>query len=81
MALGRVRKWGWWMEDSPQKTYGTCIQSYTRDSESHFGETSDNLATFHFGSHGHGVVRMDKHNLSRLANFNSFCVLIPTFFV
>ena len=65
----------------PQKTYGTCIQSYTRDSKSHFGETSDNSATFHFGSHGHGVVRIDKHNLSRLANFNSFCVLIPTFFV
>jgi hypothetical protein len=65
----------------PKKTYGTCIQSYTRDSESHFGETSDNSATFYFGSHGHGVVRMEKPNSSHLANFNSFCVLIPTFFV
>ena len=43
------------------------------DSESHFGETSDNSATFYFGSHGHGVVTMEKPNSSHLGNFDSFC--------
>ena len=81
MVLGRVRKWGWQWRIFPKKPYVSCIQPYTRDSESHFGKTSDNSVTFHFESHGHGVMRMEKPNLSHLTIFDSFYVLIPTYFV
>lgn len=61
------------MEDFPKKNiYGSCIQPYGRDSVSQFGETSDILATFDFGSHGQGVVRMETPNLSHLGNLDSF---------
>ena len=47
------------MEDFfPQKLYGSFLQPYGRHSESRFGESPDILATFDFGSHGQGVMRM-----------------------
>ena len=69
---------GLMMEDFPQKSYGNCIQPYTRDSKTRFDETSDILATFHFGSHGHGVAKIEKTNLSRYIAFYTKYVGIST---
>ena len=62
------------MDDGGFSTKNHMVAAYThtRGSKSHFGETSDILATFHFESHGHGVVTMEKPNSSHLGNFNSY---------